>query len=66
MEARECLYAAVELNGSVLGSSVTETPGWVQQRKDDLQFGKSSDGIYAVAIPLRQTTRPGLILAWVR
>ena len=61
VEARECLYAAIELNGRVLGSPVTETPGWVQQRGDDLQFGKSEDGIYAVAIPLRRESAVGTL-----
>jgi signal transduction histidine kinase len=52
VEGGGCLYAAVEFNGRILGSSAVETPAWVQARGDDVRFGNSGDPVYAVAIPL--------------
>jgi signal transduction histidine kinase len=54
VEGGGCSYAAVEFNGRLFASSVTEMPAWVQSRGDDGHFGKSSDEIYAVAMPLRR------------
>ena len=61
VEGGGCSYAAVDFNGRLFGSSVTELPAWVQSRGDDAQFGKSSDGIYAVAMPLRREGAPGTL-----
>jgi signal transduction histidine kinase len=52
VEGGGCLYAAVEFNGRMLGSSAVETPAWVQTRGDDVRFGSSVDPVYAVLIPL--------------
>src|SRR5579872_2665989 len=38
VEGGGCVYAAMELNGRLLGSSATETPPWVRRRGDDLDF----------------------------
>ncbi len=61
VEGGGCVYAAIELNGRLFGSSVTEIPGWVQQRGDDLDFGKSSDSTYAVAVPIRRVGAAGVL-----
>jgi signal transduction histidine kinase len=52
VEGGSSLYAAIEFNGRLLGSSVTETPGLVQQRGDDVAFGNSPDNLYAVSVPI--------------
>jgi len=49
-----CVYAAVEMNGRLIGSSVAETPAWIAQRGDDVRFDRSADGVYAVAVPVRR------------
>jgi signal transduction histidine kinase len=61
VEGGGCVYAAIELNGRLFGSSVTEIPGWVQQRGDDLDFAKSSDSTYAVAVPIRRVSAAGVL-----
>lgn len=61
VEGGGCSYAAVDFNGRLFGSSVTELPAWVQSRGDDAQFEKSSDNLYAVAIPLRREGAPGTL-----
>ncbi len=59
VEGGGCVYAAMELNGRLLGSSVTETPPWVRRRGDDLEFASSPDRIYAVAMPIERAGAVG-------
>ncbi len=54
-------YAAIDFNGRLFGSSATELPAWVQHRGDDLEFEKSPDSIYAVAMPVRRTGAAGTL-----
>jgi signal transduction histidine kinase len=54
VEGGGCVYAAMELNGRLLGSSAADTPAWVRTRGDDLEFSKSPDPVYAVAMPFRR------------
>lgn len=61
VEGGGCVYAAMERNGRLLGSSATETPGWVQQRGDDLDFGKSPGEVYAVAMPFHRLETSGIL-----
>src|ERR1700722_19518772 len=59
VEGGGCVYAAIELDGRLIGSSVTEVPAWVQQRGDDVDFAKSPDSSYAVAMPIRRLGSAG-------
>lgn len=61
VEGGRCVYAAMELNGRLIGSSASDTPAWVRARGDDLQFGKSHDGIYAVAMQVRREDKTGTL-----
>ena len=61
VEGGGCLYAAMELNGRLLGSSATETPAWIRQRGDDRDFAKSSDNVYAVAVPFQRARSAGTL-----
>ena len=61
VESGTCLYAAVKVNGRLIGSSVVETPATVQSRGDDGAFSASSDSTYAVAIPVRRHDRDGAL-----
>jgi signal transduction histidine kinase len=61
VERGGCVYSAVELNGRLFGSSVIETPAWVQRRGDDVDFFKSPDTIYAVSMPLRRDGAAGAL-----
>jgi signal transduction histidine kinase len=61
VEGGGCVYAALELNGRLFGSSVTEIPAWVQGRGDDVEFAKSSDATYAVAVPIRRVGAAGTL-----
>ena len=61
VEGGGCVYAAVEFNGRLLGSSVIETPAWVQSRGDDVAFFKSPDTTYAVSIPIRRDGAAGAL-----
>ena len=54
VEGGGCVYAALELNGRLFGSSVVETPAWVQRRGDDVDFSRSADSIYAVSMPVHR------------
>jgi signal transduction histidine kinase len=54
VEGGGCVYAAMELNGRLFGSSVTDTPPWVRSRGDDLEFARSADDVYAVAVPIQR------------
>ena len=55
------VYAAMDLNGRLLGSSATETPEWVRERGDDLDFAKSPDNIYSVALPFQRGDARGTL-----
>jgi signal transduction histidine kinase len=59
VEGGGCVYAALELNGRLFGSSVVETPAWVQRRGDDVDFLKSPDGIYAVSMAVHRDGAAG-------
>jgi signal transduction histidine kinase len=59
IEGGGCIYAALELNGRLFGSSVVETPAWVQRRGDDVNFFKSPDGIYAVSMAVHREGAAG-------
>jgi signal transduction histidine kinase len=61
VEGGGCVYAALELNGRLFGSSVTEMPAWVQHRGDDVEFAKSPDTTYAVAMPIRRVAATGTL-----
>ena len=61
VEGGGCVYAAMELNGRLLGSSATETPAWVRERGDDLDFAKSPDNVYAVAMPFQRGNASGTL-----
>jgi signal transduction histidine kinase len=61
VESAACVYAAVEVDGRLIGSSVAETPAWVQSRGDDVGFFKSADGTYAVAVPIRRSDKGGAL-----
>jgi signal transduction histidine kinase len=61
VEGGGCVYAAVELNGRLFGSSVIETPAWVQSRGDDVAFFKSPDTIYAVSMPVHREGAAGAL-----
>lgn len=61
VESGACLYAAIEVNGRLLGSSVVETPATVQRRGDDAGFFSSADTTYAVAVPLQRGDRAGAL-----
>jgi signal transduction histidine kinase len=61
VESGGCLYAAMELNGRMVGSSATDTPAWVRQRGDDRDFGPSPEAIYAVAIPFQRADSRGTL-----
>jgi signal transduction histidine kinase len=61
VEGGGCAYAAMELNGRLLGSSATETPAWVRRRGDDLDFAKSPDDVYAVATTFRRLDSRGTL-----
>jgi signal transduction histidine kinase len=61
VEGGGCVYAAVEFNGRLFGSSVIETPPWVQRRGDDVAFFKSPDAVYAVSMPVRRDGAAGVL-----
>jgi signal transduction histidine kinase len=61
VEGGGCVHAAVEFNGRLLGSSVIETPPWVQRRGDDVTFFKSPDTTYAVSMPIRRDGAVGAL-----
>lgn len=61
VEGGGCVYAAMQLNGRFLGSSVTETPAWVRRRGDDLEFAKSPDNVYAVAMSFHRADAGGTL-----
>lgn len=57
VEPAACVYAAVEVNGHLIGSSVAETPTWVRSRGDDLGFFRTPDDTYAVVVPIRRSDK---------
>jgi signal transduction histidine kinase len=61
VESGACVYAAVEVNGRLIGSSVAETPAWIHSRGDDLGFFKSRDDTYAVVMPIRRSGKTGAL-----
>jgi signal transduction histidine kinase len=61
VEGGGSVYAAVEFNGRLFGSSVIETPAWIQRRGDDVEFFKSPDTIYAVSMPVRRDAAAGAL-----
>ncbi len=61
VESGACVYAAVEVNGRLIGSSVAETPIWIKNRGDDVGFFKSADETYAVAVPVRRSDKAGAL-----
>lgn len=61
VEGGGCLYAAMELNGRLLGSSAAETPLWIRQRGDDRDFAKSPDSVFAVAVPFQRAGSAGTL-----
>ncbi len=61
VEGGGCLYAAMELNGRLLGSSATETPAWIRHRGDDRDFAKSPDSVYAVAVRFQRARSVGTL-----
>jgi signal transduction histidine kinase len=61
VEGGGCVYAAIEYNGRLVGSSVTETPASVQARGDDIAFSKSTDSLYAVAAPIKRGEVAGVL-----
>jgi len=61
VESAACVYAAVEVNGRLIGSSVAETPAWVQNRGDDVGFFKLADETYAVVVPIRRSDNQGAL-----
>jgi signal transduction histidine kinase len=56
-----CLYAALEYNGQLIGSALTETPSWVQSRAADADFMRPADGIHAVATRFSRGDAAGLL-----
>jgi signal transduction histidine kinase len=56
-----CSYAAVEVNGRLLGSSLTDTPDGLRRRGSDAAFGESNDNIYAVSVPIPRTGAAGVL-----
>ena len=65
VESGACIYAAIEVNGRLVGSSVVETPIWVQHRGDDVGFFKSPDDTYAVVVPIRRSEKTGALVPWL-
>ena len=61
VESGASSYAAVEVNGRLIGSSVAETPDWVKNRGDDVGFFKSADDTYAVVVPIRRSDIAGTL-----
>ena len=61
VEGGGCVYAAMDLNGRLLGSSATDTPAWVRTRGDDLEFSRSPDPLYAVAMPFHRGGTSGTL-----
>jgi signal transduction histidine kinase len=61
VEGGGAVYAAVEYNGRLVGSSVAETPAWVERRGDDIAFSKSTDSLYAVAAPIKRGDVAGVL-----
>jgi signal transduction histidine kinase len=61
VESGACVYAAVEVNGRLVGSSVADTPAWVQHRGDDVGFFKSPDDTYTVVVPIRRSDKTGAL-----
>jgi signal transduction histidine kinase len=59
VEGGHCVYAALQMNGRLIGSSVTDTPAWVRRRGDDISFSRVPDDLYAVALPIRRPASEG-------
>ncbi len=54
-------YSAVEYRGRLLGSSVAETPPWIQRRGNDRSFADSGDDLYALSEPFVKAGARGAI-----
>jgi signal transduction histidine kinase len=61
VQGGNCVYAALDFNGRLLGSTLAETPAWIQQRGDDAAFGTSKDNIYAASIPIHRAGASGTL-----
>lgn len=61
VEGGGCVYAAIEFNGRLFGSSVGETPSWIQRRGDDITFSRSPDTVYAVSMPVHREGAAGAL-----
>ena len=54
-------YAAIDYNGRLVGSSVSETPPQIRQRGNDGSFTTPKDNIFAVAAPVRRANSNGVL-----
>ncbi len=61
VEGGGCRYAALEFNGHLFGSSAADTPAWVQERGDDVDFARVDDPTYAVALPVHRESGAGVL-----
>jgi len=61
VEGGGCSYAAIKYGGRLLGSSVAETPAWVQRRGNDTAFSKSGDNIYALSQEFNRAGASGVL-----
>jgi signal transduction histidine kinase len=50
-----CSYAAIEHQGLLTGSSLTETPEWIQRRGNDRNFPSSPRSVYALTETIRMS-----------
>ncbi len=50
-----CSYAAIEHQGLLTGSSLTETPDWIQRRGNDRNFPSSPRSVYALTEKIRMS-----------
>jgi signal transduction histidine kinase len=61
VEGGKCLYAAIAFDNRLLGSSVAETPNWLEQRGDDVVFERSADALYATSMPIHRAGTSGTL-----
>ncbi|MBS0396600.1 MAG: hypothetical protein JSR54_18415, partial [Proteobacteria bacterium] len=54
-------YAAIDVNGRLLGSTIAETPGDVRRRPSEEAFGASDDNLFAMAMPIHRGTVTGTL-----